>query len=210
MSSKAAVLEDLRIKIKGLERSIEHRGLVAISSSFPELDALLPGGGLALGSIIELIQSIEGCGALTLALKMAQPAIATKGGAWAVLDTDRSFYPPGIFEKNSKALDIKKLLLIRTEPRHAAWAFNQLLRCPDIGACFMTTPLMDNMNFRRFQLAAERGGGLGFIIRPIEAERKPCWASLRLRIEQHHSQSRKVSVKLLHVRGGKTGASLVL
>jgi hypothetical protein len=221
--SRAAVLESLRTRIKGLERSIEDRPGLSVSSSFRELDALLPGGGLALGSIVELLQSSEGCGAFSLALRLAHASIAARGGTWAVLDTDHSFYPGATLPE----LNLEKLLLIRTEPRHAAWAFNQLLRCPDLGACFMSTPLMDNMTFRRFQLAAERGGALGFVIRPVEAQRKPCWASVRLQIapfgratggglrieQQQHSQSaigRHVEATLLHIRGAKAEGTLVL
>ena len=70
-----------------------------------------------------------------LALKLARAAIAAKGGTWAVLDTEHSFYPLGALPLG---LELEKLLLIRTQPRNAAWAFNQLLRCPELGACFMS------------------------------------------------------------------------
>src|SRR5439155_24534982 len=104
----------------------------------------------------------------------------------------------------------------------AAWAFNQLLRCPDIGASFLSAHSLgrslDNMAYRRLQLAAERGQGLGFVLRPTQAARRPCWAALRLQIESAQRTEtnlrRSVRLKVLHARGahGRTGCgeSIVL
>ena len=50
------------------------------------------------------------------------------------------------------------------------------------------------------QLAAERSGSLGFLIRSIEMRRKPCWSTLRMGVTRNFE---KLLLELLHVRGGK-------
>jgi hypothetical protein len=199
MSSKIAVLQALRSKIHGIECTAEERPRTYVASSFPELDRALPGGGLPLGTLVEVLTERDGSGALSLALKLAQAAV-TQRPAWAVVDTDHSFYP---LAAALAGLNLENLIVVRPEPRRAGWAFTQLLRSPSIGVSFLASRSMDNMTFRRFQLAAERGGGLAFIVRPMEAMKKPCWASLRLKIQRvGFEQTAKLRFTLLHVRNG--------
>ncbi|MCY3022924.1 MAG: hypothetical protein NTW87_28435 [Planctomycetota bacterium] len=228
--SKSETLRQLRSEIRGIERSsISDKPRSFISSGFKALDAILPGGGLPLGSLVELLGD-EASGALTFALQLARKAIETKA-AWAVVDTAGSFYPPAAAQRG---LDIGKLIVIRIQPHNAAWAFGQLLRCPDVGASFLCragvpaypaspgkfalrTASLDNMTYRRLQLAAERGGGLGFVLRPKEAIRRPCWAAVRLLVEGSGrrdwsvpSTRRALRVVLLHVRESNATGSVTL
>jgi hypothetical protein len=98
--------------------------------------------------------------------------------------------------------DLKRLVLLRPRADDDAWAFTQLLRSTDISVCFWATSRMDNMIFRRLQLAAERGVGLGFVIRPSAAERKPCWAGLRLRASRRPAEGRNLlGARVLYASG---------
>jgi protein ImuA len=177
---------------------------------------MLPGSGLPLGSLIELL-SDETSGALSVALQLSRKAIEGKA-AWAVVDTAGSFYPLAAAQHG---LDVEKLIVVRAHPARAAWAFSQLLRCPDVGASFLCgtsfpacpgqagkLALLDNMTYRRLQLAAERGGGLGFVLRPAAAIRRPCWAAVRLLVTR--ASARTLTVTLLHVRGSNASGSVVL
>jgi protein ImuA len=238
IASKQAVFFALQSTIKGLERhSLESVRREYVSSGFPVLDERLPHGGLPLGALIEIL-SDAGSGALTLALLLAGHAI-TRSAGWAVVETAGTraeglgartatrvnrasfltpnpsalvpfFYPPAAAQLG---LDMGKLILVRPPARQSGWCFTQLLRCAEIGASFLSTRSGENMLFRRFQLAVERGGGQGFILRPPDALRKPCWAALRLEVKMQNSkcktdddivleigEQRSMAVKILHVR----------
>jgi hypothetical protein len=41
--------------------------------------------------------------------------------------------------------------------------------------------------FRRLQLAAEAGGGLGFLVRPMACRAEPSWAAVRLGVSAQPS-----------------------
>src|SRR5262245_42010306 len=56
-------------------------------------DQWLPRGGIARGTLIELIQTEPASGAALLALRLAREA-ARMGGAIVVVDRRRTFYPP--------------------------------------------------------------------------------------------------------------------
>jgi protein ImuA len=191
----ADVLDQLRTQIQLLERGALKRTHCSVATASARLNAWLPQRGFLLGSFVEILTDTPGSGAFARALAWAQP-LAEVRPLWAVLDTGATFYPP---VAQALGWPVKRLVLIRTAPQDGGWAFAQLLLTRDLGACFWASESMDNMVFRRLQLAAERGGGLGVVLRPAAALRKPCWGSLRLRVEACGPQS--VRVQLLHARG---------
>jgi hypothetical protein len=206
-SNRRAIINTLAGRIRGLERpGFEGPARSYIPTPFNALNEMLPGRGLSLGALTEILAE-EGSGALTLAFALAKEVIE-RGTAWAVVDPDCTFYPPAAA---ALGLDLKRLILLRPQLKQVGWCFTQVLRCAEIGAGFLATSSGDNMFYRRFQLAVERGGGHGFIIRPSDALRKPCWAALRLRIAALENDAelelavnprRNVRVKVLHLRGG--------
>lgn len=167
------------------------------------LSTLLPDGmpfsrSGATGSFVEILSAQEGAGAYALALALARPSLARRE-AWAVVDSEGAFYPPAAAAMGFK---LSKLVLLRPRPDDDAWAFTQLLRAADISVCFWATTRMDSMVFRRLQLAAERGGGLGFVLRPAAAERRPCWAPLRFMTSwSPGAEPRQLRVRVLHASG---------
>ena len=190
-----SIIEHLRAKIQSLEQSELDHSKRVVSSSFVHTDAWLPQAGFTLGSFVEILQESHGIGSYALALSLAR-AMKDSKSTWAVLDTDATFNPS---VAGACGWDAQKLVLVRAAPQDGGWCFTQLLRSKDIGARFWSSSSMDNMVFRRLQLAAERGGGLGFVIRPMTALRKPCWGSLRLQVIS--SSSNRVRLRLLHARG---------
>ncbi|MFI5457194.1 MAG: hypothetical protein ACHRXM_17245 [Isosphaerales bacterium] len=63
---------------------------------------------------------------------------------------------------------------------------------------------------RRWQMAAEVGGGVGLFFRPFGAQREPVWADLRLLVTPQaggQGQTRRVRIETLYRRGGKGGSA---
>lgn len=175
--------QQLQSRLPGLTFLSLEKPCETVATEIESLNNLLPKGGIASGSFVEILSAQEGSGAYALALTLARKCAGEMAASqsWAVVDPEGTFYPPAA---SAMGYDLKRLILLRPKAGGAGdddvWAFTQLLRSADIAVCFWMTSRMDSMVFRRLQLAAERGGGLGFVIRPAAAERKPCWASLRL------------------------------
>ncbi len=202
----AAVVAQLAEAVGQLQKSHRPAGLTTISTGSALLDRLLPGGGLPRGSLVEWLAAGSGSGATTLALLAASQACRA-GGMLAVLDTERSFYPPAVADR---LMARSRLLVIRPAARQdEAWALDQLLRQPGIAAVLAWVPSGDDRAFRRLQLAAEAGAGLGLLIRPATARRTACWASVRLAVQPlataRPEGNRWLCVKILHCRGSTVG-----
>ncbi len=164
-------------RIEGLHQCLSHQ---TVSTGCAALDRLLPGAGLRRGTLVEWLAPAAGSGAATLALIAAREACRA-GGVLGVLDAERSFYPPAAA---ALGVDLERLLIVRP-PRHGddAWALDQLLRSRAVGAVLAWPGDWDEHTFRRLQLAAESGAGLGFLLRPSSIRHEPSWAELRLLVE---------------------------
>lgn len=83
-----------------------------LPTGLPELDALLPGGGLAWGSVVELVAP-RGLG-LSTSLALAVCAAAQRRGsqdAWcAFVDPTRSLHGAGV---EACGVDLRRMLLVR-------------------------------------------------------------------------------------------------
>ncbi|MHC4177299.1 MAG: ImuA family protein [Planctomycetota bacterium] len=205
---KPIPLEPLRRQIARLERSRPRGGDGPISSGSGPLDRLLPEGGFHRAALAEWLTAGEGSGATTLALAAARQACQpigggleqspTKwaGGALVVLDRCREFHPPAAVRLGIEPED---LIVVQADSEaDNRWALDQALRCPGVAAVLAWPERLDGRTFRRLQLAAEEGGGLGLLIRPLAARREPSWADVRLLVEPLPAE------KLLVVREGRT------
>jgi hypothetical protein len=211
-------LETLRRQIARLEGARHRGGAGPISSGCGPLDRLLPAGGFRRGTLTEWLAAGEGTGAVALALGAAAAACGD-GGMLVVLDRRREFYPPA-----AVGLGIAPQRLIVVHAATAAddaWALDQALRCPGVAAVLAWPEKLDGRTFRRLQLAAEEGNGLGLLIRPESARREPSWAEVRLGVEPLTSTSsaespsnspagcrRRLRIHLLRCRGGTGGRSV--
>ena len=203
------------------------------------LDQLLPGGGLRPGTIVEWLSDGNGAGAATLALHAAARMLKERESLF-VIDPERDFHPVAAA---SLGIDLQRIVVIQPPQqdhphlagpvdahrsrRHARaattndtlWALEQTLRSPAVAITICRTGYLNGHVFRRLQLAAETGGGLGFLLRPIAAMRQPTWADVRLLVEPRwmsdevcnaDSASRSLTVTLLRCRRSLTGASVKL
>jgi hypothetical protein len=80
-----------------------------------------------------------------------------------------------------------------------AWSAEQCLRSGACGAVLLWARSPDYTQLRRWQLAAESGGALGFLFRPAAASEHASPAALRLRV---HSDGDASGIEILKCRGG--------
>ena len=201
-------LRRLAQRIRALETERPHFQ-TTIALGLPPLEEVLPERRLPAGSLVELLAGAPGAGAWTLALLMAKHVCGTQK-ALVIADVERHFYPPGAA---ALGIDLARTLVVRPRMRQKALlAISQALRCPAVGAVIVHFEQLPAVDFRRLQLAAETGGGAGFLLRPLTALRTPSFAAVRLVIAPVVSvqEQRVVQVEVVRLRGGKSGQSFLL
>ena len=108
--------------------------------------------------------------AVVLAREALRPA-----GMLAVIDPARRFYPPALA---SMGVDLSRLVVV--QPTEPDWIVIQALSCPAIDAVLCWPDRLQEKMFRRWQLAAERGGSIGILVRPTAAQGNSSWADIQL------------------------------
>lgn len=214
----ALVLRQLKDRLRQWNRpEAQAEGAKALSSTgIAALDRLLSADAFRAGMLVEWIVAGAGCGAARLALPAIVEALQ-KGGALVVIDNRREFYPPAAARLG---LDLQRTIVVQPQNRQeAVWALEQSLSCPGVAATLGWMGPVNGRVFRRLQLAAEHGGGLGLLMRPTEAQHTPTWADQRWRVSPLASSfdsagktpfAGRVRVELLHCRGGTAGSVVEL
>ena len=173
-------------------------------------NALAPELGIRPGGVVEWLMEREGSGAVTAGFQILSRSFASRG-FMALVDPVSQFYAPGL---SGWGISPAKTLLLRpATPRETSWAIEQCLRCPDVSVtlAFLDQRLPARVH-RRWQLAAEVGGGVGMFLRPIEARREPVWADLRMLVTPQaggREERRRVHIEVLYRRGGLGGGRQV-
>jgi protein ImuA len=152
--SRAASLDALRDRIRQLERPARH-GVLPFGLS--AIDAALPGGGLALGAVHEILgaggdeedgAAAAGFAAGILARLGAGPVL------WCLARPD--VYEPGLL---AHGLDPARLILVAARRDDAIlWAIEEGLRAPGLSAVVGEVGHLPMVAGRRLQLAAECSG----------------------------------------------------
>jgi hypothetical protein len=205
--ARGPLVEALRQRIAQLEGSRRPKSDLPLSTGCEALDRLLPGRGLHRGTLVEWLASGDGSGAESLALVAAREA-CREGGPLVVFDPARQFYPP---EAARMGIDLDRLIVVQAaSPTDNLWALDQALRCPGVAASLAWPEKLDSRTFRRLQLAAEQGGGLGLLLRPEEVRQEPSWADVRFWVRPlpcgDPRAGRRLSVQLLRSRQGGGGS----
>lgn len=208
-ASRRQLLDHLTQRIQEIEASWKAPGRPSCRPPIPGLADCLPEGGLPAGALIELLSARQGAGAWTLALLMAREACAPRK-ALVLTDFEGCFYPPGAARHG---IDLERLIVVRPQKRRdAAIVAEQALRCPAVGAAIGWYDELRTLDVRRLQLAAEKGGGLGLLLRPAGALRVPSFAALRLLVTPVTAAAARRSLRLdvVRCRGGRSGKSVFL
>lgn len=232
---------DLKVRGNQSGRSASpasNRSEKVISTGIDALDRLLPDAGFREGTLVEWLA--EAGSGDQLALLAAAPALGHDRLLF-VIDSETTFYPPAAA---ALGIDLRRLILVR--PRKTAsekgartktvakrevpiaerqseetlWALEQTLQSRGVAVTFCRLERMNARVFRRLQLAVERGGGLGFLIRAPAARSEPSWSDVRLAVEalpekfspgEISLSGRRWRVEVLRCRRGAAGQrSIVL
>ncbi len=167
----------------------------SIASGFPELDALLPGGGWPRGALTEVIIEREGIGELRLLIP-ALAKLTREDGCIAFVAPPYLPYAPAL---KSAGIKLPHFLLVRARsPKEQLWAAEQALR----SGCFGAVLFWFNhaQDLRRLQLATEAGKSLSVIFRALT--RQPSYAALRLALAPAPAKD-LTRVEILKRRGGQ-------
>lgn len=171
-----------------------------VATGWPELDALLAGGGWPRGAVTEVLSARPGAGGLELLM----PSLAQLGreAGWiAFVAPPLLPYAPALA---ARGVALEHLLVVR--PGTAAggfWAVEQALRSGACSAVLAWPAAIEPTVLRRLQLAAEAGAALAFVFRAPEAAAEPSPAALRLRVQP---EADGWLVEVLKRRGGwRTG-----
>lgn len=199
--AQLAVLQRLSQEISQLEGTAAGRtcGQRARSSSGCDaMDALLPRGGYAAGSIVEYLRSTPACGASTLAWAAAAAAMQTTSGFLVVVDTLHSIYPPPLL---CHGIDLAKVIFVRPQSQaDALWAVDQALRTMSVAAVVAELERIDDRSARRLQLAAESGQSLALLLRGWQARQQPSWADVQWLVRSELADSNPCADREQHRR----------
>jgi hypothetical protein len=178
--------------------------LPATSTGWTELDAVLPGGGWPLGTVVELMPTATGIGELSLLIPtLAQLSCAERYVAF--VSPPHVPFAPAL---DRKGVRLERLLVIETSNTvDTLWAFEQTLRCNAFGAVLAWCTTTKDREVRRLQLAAESGRSIGFLYRDPAAALTPSPAAIRLRL---HANDRGLTVEILKCRGARSGMTVAI
>lgn len=150
----------------------------ALSTGIATLDAALPGGGWPCGALSEILIDQDGIGECSLLL----PVLATLTLARRRVALVAPPYIPYAPALAAAGIDLSQLVHIDASAIDTHWTAEQCLRAGCCGAVLNWLPRTDYRQLRRLQLAAETGGAIGFVFRPLAAARETSPAALRLKV----------------------------
>ncbi len=179
-------LAALRARIAAIEYGADAPGDApgAAPLGAAEIDAALPGGGLARGAVHEIAAADNSAGAGFAALAAARAAGGGGLALWCAREGD--LYAPGLA---AFGLDTARLIVARAaRPEDALWTLEEALRAGvsavvgEAAAGFAAS--------RRLQLAARAGGGLCLLLPPPDRPPGALAAATRWRVSPAASAPR--------------------
>lgn len=175
-----------------------------------ELDALI--GGWPVGAVTELLYPDHGVGELTL----LTPCMAAANTWTTWIAPPQIPYPPALV---NAGVDLSRTLVVHPpDAATAGWTVEQACRtrlgssAPKGGVlppghlvvAWLSERWLGSHSLRRLQLAAEAGGSIAVLMRPLQAARQPSPAALRLTVEANAEVGvdGTIRVGVLKRRGG--------
>ena len=156
-------LASLRARIRAMERLRPPPAEVLPLS--PDLDAVLPGGGLTLGCLHQVVAEDAAATAFCAVLAARLVRLRRRPALWCLTAGD--LYAPGLAECGLQPPDL--ILARARDDTEVLWAMEEGLRCPDLACVVGELRGLDLTAGRRLQLAAEAGGVTGLALHPLLA-----------------------------------------
>ena len=130
------------------------------------------------------------------------------------IDPANELYPPALA---AHGFPLDRLFLLHPKSpdpkgRDLIWAIAECLRCKGVGAVVAAPPRLSRIQARRLQLSAERGGGVGLLLRHVGRD-SACHAAATRWLIRPAPGGRNVqrwTIQLLHGHGGRVGQTLCL
>jgi len=163
---------------------------------------------LAYGAIHEVLHAPNMPRPWFFASLIARGAADGRMIAWC--DPQREIYPPAL---KRHGIDLDRLVLLRPScPADELWAVTECLRCKGVGVVVATPARLTRIEARRMQLAAERGGGVGVLIRPLGPTANQYAAASRWLVEPARGDQyvRRWKVRWMYGHGRRVGESVLL
>jgi len=184
---------------QGREATTARRGL---PTGFAELDEALPGGGWPHGTVVELESPTRGVGELSILLPLMRHLSKASWIIW--IAPPHIPYAPALAQQG---IDLRRLLVLgtRLSERDLLWSMERVLRSTACGMALAWPGALHHRAVRRVQLAAQAGGSLAFLLRPLDAGPSP--AALRLRLTP---RERGLKVDVLKARGAPRRTGILL
>lgn len=179
-----------------------------IPSGFYDLDQQLPGGGWPSCNLIELLLKNYGIGELRFLLPALRSLVAERK---QLVFMNPPFLPlPNVLEQHGIPPEL--VVLIETpKPENRLWAIEKLIQSDSCGALLIWLPkesFLQAHQLRRLQYQANKSRGLCIVFRPLDAQKQPSPASLRLTLIAHSPSVLKV--QLIKRRGPVMDSTLLL
>jgi protein ImuA len=184
------------------------------ATGLPLLDDLAGPAAFARASVHEILAAAHDPPPIFFATILARAARESLAGSIIWSDPHQLLYPPAI---SALGIPLDRVLLLR--PKNEAdelWALTEALRCPGVAAALACPRKLSTIEARRLQLAAERGGGVGLLIRTLDPKTKskslPYAAATRWLVQPIAGERtvQKWKVQLIHGHGGQVGQSVIL
>lgn len=180
-------------------------------------DAIAPNGGLAWGAVHELLTDHRDRPPLTVAAFFARCAARQRQGVISWCDSrGGGLYPPALA---AMGIPLDRLLLLRAKNfTDKFWATAECAGCRGVVATIsgFHHNYLSRVQVRRLQLATERGGGLGVILRPLKEKQRrssPAYAAATrwlVRPVAGDASVRRWELRLIHGHGGRINEGVIL
>jgi recombination protein RecA len=180
----------------------------ALALAWPELDALLPDGGLPRG-VVELAAPHARGGATSVALAAVRAGQARGKGAWcAWIDPEGSLHAPGVI---AAGVELARLLVVRAPraglPRAALKAVAS--GAFEVVAIDLDAPPRAEMLVRKLALAAEPSGATVLLLTDSTRPRAAPWP-VALRLELSRPDVHTLSVRVAKDRRARVAPARVV
>lgn len=168
------------------------------------LDAVLPGGGWPVGTLVEVLQARAEAHVWQLVLPALSAVVRDQPGPVVLMGAPLQPFGPSLA---AQGLPPERLLCIRADkPGARLWAAEQALRCAEVAAVLAWLPQARSPELRRLHLAAHQQRRLLFVMRGLSARQEASPARLRLLLDGVD----EMRVHLLKRRGPPLSEPVVL